>query len=65
LESVYNRRMSNGTTELTIEHIIPDSENLAHALWRVEGKRMPPMEFNYLKEAVEWVNQNYFDRDES
>lgn len=55
--------MSNGTTELTIKHIMPESKDLMYSVWRVEGKQIPPMEFNYLKEAVEWINKNYFDRE--
>ncbi len=44
-----------------IEHHIPQSQNLAHAVWRVETLKHGVMEFKFLNDATGWVEENYFN----
>ena len=43
-----------------IEHCIPQSQNLAHAVWRIDTSKHGEMEFKTLDDVVGWINDNYF-----
>ena len=48
-------------THLKMEHVVPESQNLAYAVWRVETVPHGVMEFKSFRDVIDWVNNVYFD----